>query len=455
MSERIELLESSVWRTKYDEATDAERADFEYGVVKYNVGEVKSPPADDEEGDRSLTFTVSDSDLDRDDDKIDLKGWDLKQFRKNPVILWAHDSFSPPIGRAKRVWNEDDKLRELIEFADADLSPMGDMVFRMLKRKFLRATSVGFRPTKWKFSEDEERKGIDFAKQEMLETSIVPVPSNPRALAGKAGPLEVSLLKAHEAGIETAPLRQWCERMLDLKKQLKGVTPSDIEGAWKASAGRPVIIDMAAKRLDWVQPIEDPEEPVVDPRWTADEWTPNTTTVVRNLGDGEDGPYIDTDRGRFYLNPPPSKTSGPEELESEVAELRVHKIGAEAVEGALERIRVDPPTIQREGDLWAVKRGPIVVARVADPSALAFAEDGALVLDPLPQVAEPQPLVVQVTEEDTEDYVIEFTPDPPAPEDVIDEEAEDDPVPAPELEVEPVMSLEDVYDAAREMAATA
>jgi hypothetical protein len=52
----------------------------------------------------------------------------------------------------------------------------------MVKRGFLRATSVGFRPKRDKYSWNEERGGIDFEEQELLEFSVVPVPSNPEAL---------------------------------------------------------------------------------------------------------------------------------------------------------------------------------------------------------------------------------------------------------------------------------
>jgi hypothetical protein len=71
-------------------------------------------------------------------------------------------------------------------------------------RGFLSATSVGFMPTKYAFVDDPERRwGIDFLEQELLEFSCVPVPANPEAL-----------IDAKAAGIDTAAVREWAEKIL-------------------------------------------------------------------------------------------------------------------------------------------------------------------------------------------------------------------------------------------------
>lgn len=126
--------------------------------------------------DRTVNFTISTGAVDRDMDTIDPAGWDLRAYKKNPVVLWAHDYSGLPIGRAT-VTQSRDRLTAVAEFPT---HPFADTVFQMVKEGFLNATSVGFRPTKFAFNED--RKGVDFLQQELLEFSVVPVPANPEAL---------------------------------------------------------------------------------------------------------------------------------------------------------------------------------------------------------------------------------------------------------------------------------
>lgn len=163
-----------------------------------------------DDADRTLQFIITTSAVDRDKDTIAPKGWDFKAFRKNPVVLFAHNSRQPPIGRALKLVKEEDRVLADTQFMDDDIDTSGfsDMIFRMLKGKFLNAVSVGFIPTKFEFVDDEDdpgrRFGIDFLKQELLEFSVVPVPSNPEAL-----------IQARSVGdINTEPLQEWFEGVL-------------------------------------------------------------------------------------------------------------------------------------------------------------------------------------------------------------------------------------------------
>ena len=154
---------------------------------------------------RTQRFVFSDATVDHSGDSIDPKGWDLTVFNKNPVALFAHNSWSPPIGRASNVAVAAGKLAGDIEFADAETYPFADTIYRLVKGKFLRATSVGFRPKEWVFVNDNDRPyGIDFKKQVLLEISVCPVPCNPNALD-----------EARSAGIDTRGLVEWAEKVLD------------------------------------------------------------------------------------------------------------------------------------------------------------------------------------------------------------------------------------------------
>ncbi len=177
--------------------------------------------ADDEES-RQITFTVSTASIDRDRDTIAVDGWNLTNYRKNPVVLWAHDYRQPPIARTLEIEVVDDKLRAVTEFMGAELSKLADSIYRMVKGGWISATSVGFLPRKWVFAEDETRPyGIDFVEQELLEYSVVTVPSNSDAL-----------VEARSAGIDTAPLKEWVLNVLgsELTVHVK-LDPSEVEAA--------------------------------------------------------------------------------------------------------------------------------------------------------------------------------------------------------------------------------
>lgn len=148
---------------------------------------------------RALRFTISSGIVDREQDRIALAGWDLANFARNPVVLWGHDAERLPIGRAFDVRIEDSCLKASVEFVPADIPEAGqfaEAVYRLAQSGFIAATSVGFRPVKWEYTNDPTRggddwfPGIDFEQQELVELSIVTVPANPEALIDAPGPGE-------------------------------------------------------------------------------------------------------------------------------------------------------------------------------------------------------------------------------------------------------------------------
>ena len=159
------------------------------------------------DGPSKLTFTISTNDVDHDRDVIDVDGWDLKTFKANPVIQWAHSYSTPPIGRALKVWKDGKALKATAEFTSADLNPFGDMVYRLYLGGFMRAVSVGFKADEYSY--DEVRRGMNIKRATLLEFSAVPVPANPHAL-----------LDAKGAGIDVAPMEQWAESVLKSVKHI-------------------------------------------------------------------------------------------------------------------------------------------------------------------------------------------------------------------------------------------
>ena len=109
-----------------------------------------------------------------------VEGWDLKAYRKNPVVLFAHDASAWPVGRAVKIGVERDRLVAEVQFANTH---EGRKAQHLVETGHLKATSVGFRVLEAKPSTDRERQGgYDFKRQELMEFSIVPVPANPECL---------------------------------------------------------------------------------------------------------------------------------------------------------------------------------------------------------------------------------------------------------------------------------
>lgn len=146
-----------------------------------------------------FTVVASTEETDRVGDRINPGGWYLENYMKNPVMLWAHDSSSPPVAKATKVWIENGKLMVEGTFAP---TPLAQELRVLVENGFLNAVSVGFMPLMidekgiieiegklYRRMTDEEVKksvyeadGEYFERQELLEVSWVGVPALPQAL---------------------------------------------------------------------------------------------------------------------------------------------------------------------------------------------------------------------------------------------------------------------------------
>lgn len=141
---------------------------------------------------RTVTFVASTPQVDRYGDIIMQDGWDTQNFSANPIILFAHDSRSLPIGRAAQLGlGPDGNLTVRIEFSKAVGSyDLPEIVLQLVSQGMLNCVSVGFIPLEYeyRFEKDDDGNQLPFpsgriyTKQELLEISVVPVPANPGAI---------------------------------------------------------------------------------------------------------------------------------------------------------------------------------------------------------------------------------------------------------------------------------
>lgn len=195
--------------TRWKSATEAGGPDPLKTAVVYKQlsSEVTPEPGDS----RCVRFVITTDSPDRERDVVTTPGIDTKNYERNPVVLFGHDYKSLPVGRCVSLVRSDNNITAMVEFATADLNPMAEQVYRMVKGGFLKATSIGFRPTKWAYN--EERKGVDFAESELLEFSVVPVPANAEAL-----------IAASASGIDTKVLKDWAARIMEQEAALAAET---------------------------------------------------------------------------------------------------------------------------------------------------------------------------------------------------------------------------------------
>lgn len=125
---------------------------------------------------RSFTQYISTKAVDRGKDVVSPSGMIDKNFAKNPIVLFNHDT-DKPIGRS--LWRKSDDKGVLAKtvFSKTDFA---DDVYTLFMEKILNAWSIGFMPKEWSY--DKEKQITTFDKWELFEYSAVSLPMNPEAL---------------------------------------------------------------------------------------------------------------------------------------------------------------------------------------------------------------------------------------------------------------------------------
>lgn len=129
----------------------------------------------------TMVVTISTDTKDRMGDILSPGGINLKNYKKNPVVLWAHKYDEKPIAKALWVKAQGNSIISKPQFANTQEA---QEIFNLYRDGFLNAWSVGFVPDKYeeRYKKAGEFDGYDITSWELLEYSAVPVPANPDAL---------------------------------------------------------------------------------------------------------------------------------------------------------------------------------------------------------------------------------------------------------------------------------
>jgi hypothetical protein len=97
-------------------------------------------------------------------------------------VLALHNYRRLPFAKMVRINQVGDNLVAVADFIPPDISAFADQRFRMAHAGRMRGCPVGFRPSPGFPPLRDAFEGLDYAKAELLEWSLVPVPSNASAL---------------------------------------------------------------------------------------------------------------------------------------------------------------------------------------------------------------------------------------------------------------------------------
>jgi HK97 family phage major capsid protein/HK97 family phage prohead protease len=132
--------------------------------------------------DDPLDYVMSDGVPDRFGDVVDPAGWDLKNFKSNPIALFGHNR-DFPIGSWMNVKVDKGQLQGRLKLLDRGASVRHDEIRSLVEAGVLRAVSVGFRPLEAEPLNPKDPYGPQkFTKSELVECSLVSIPANPNAL---------------------------------------------------------------------------------------------------------------------------------------------------------------------------------------------------------------------------------------------------------------------------------
>ncbi len=146
---------------------------------------------------RKRQFVISTESKDRHGTVIPLSAWNLDNYNRNGIVAWSHETSGSFMGTpldpdnilgSGRAWKEDGVLMGEVDFETKETNALADKILRKIDAGTLRAASVGFaaRAGHWgKRADDEDPDTFYFDDVDLMEFSIVPIPSNPEAVIAR------------------------------------------------------------------------------------------------------------------------------------------------------------------------------------------------------------------------------------------------------------------------------
>ena len=102
----------------------------------------------EEKGIKTKLFVASDEVTDRQGEVIAQDGWDIGNYKANPVIQWAHNPDEPAIAVAEKIGFRTigGKKKMVYEPKFHRKTPMSNYIADLVDAGIIKASSVGFKP---------------------------------------------------------------------------------------------------------------------------------------------------------------------------------------------------------------------------------------------------------------------------------------------------------------------
>lgn len=149
-----------------------------------------------DEENRTAQFVISSEAVDSYGTVFISSGADFTRYNQNPVVFYQHGSHSSDpdmlIGTSRIFQEGNDTLAE-VTFESAEDNALAEKVFRKVRNGSLKGASIGANVIdgRWgKKDAGEDPEVIYFERWELLEWSIVTIPSNPDAVKRNSQSIE-------------------------------------------------------------------------------------------------------------------------------------------------------------------------------------------------------------------------------------------------------------------------
>ncbi len=133
-------------------------------------------------------MVIAANELSRNGDELNLRGISFKNYRKNPVVLWAHDAYEGiPIAKTVKI-GHDEQGRIAADFEFNSEDEFAARVENAWNGGFIRGASIRYMPTKVVEvrNEDGSVDRLRVEESDLLEWSLVPVPADPDSVRAAA-----------------------------------------------------------------------------------------------------------------------------------------------------------------------------------------------------------------------------------------------------------------------------
>ena len=134
-------------------------------------------------GEDEVEVRMSTATLARDGHILIPAGGRLDNYKKNPVVLWNHNTDHFPVGRAEAIQVDADEIVSRVRFPPLAISPRADECRGLTKTGFINAVSVGFDPLDGEpLDPKDPRGGQRITDWELMEFSFCCVPIDTESL---------------------------------------------------------------------------------------------------------------------------------------------------------------------------------------------------------------------------------------------------------------------------------